>query len=67
MKDDISGRDIIFYEIWNSINTFRGLAAPNDDIKLIIVKVNYLRDDIIFKDVIFKNLNCSDDYLIENV
>ena len=41
LKDKARHRSTeIMDEIWNSINTFRGIAEPNDDMTMVIVKVN---------------------------
>jgi sigma-B regulation protein RsbU (phosphoserine phosphatase) len=41
LKDKASHRSTeIMDEIWNSVNTFRGKAEPNDDMTMVIVKVN---------------------------
>jgi len=41
LKDKASQRSTeIMHEIWGSVNTFRGKAEPNDDMTMVIVKVN---------------------------
>ena len=41
LKDKASHRSTeIMDEIWSSVNTFRGKAEPNDDMTMVIVKVN---------------------------
>jgi sigma-B regulation protein RsbU (phosphoserine phosphatase) len=41
LKDKASRRSTeIMDEIWSSVNTFRGKAEPNDDMTMVIVKVN---------------------------
>jgi sigma-B regulation protein RsbU (phosphoserine phosphatase) len=41
LKDKASHRSTeIMDEIWNSVNSFRGKAEPNDDMTMVIVKVN---------------------------
>jgi len=41
LKDKASYRSTeIMDEIWSSVSTFRGKAEPNDDMTMVIVKVN---------------------------